>query len=112
MTKKGQAIRPDFISQIPSIVKQTEKVDQSGATEEEQALYALSQFKGWKILEEYVTTLLGEMDAGVVNSIQNGAGFDEIGRNTIVVTMAKEIIQKGILNRVADAIEACERENE
>ena len=107
MTK--QALRPDyFISKLPSFQNDVE-ADKKGATEEEKQLYALAQTKGWKVLSEYFENILDELDNLNAVAIEQGASFDVIGQNTVIVNMAKGIIKK-MLNKVNDAIDACQNE--
>jgi len=109
--KDYKAVRPDkFFSSLPSVVKD-EKAKKKGATEEERALMALSETMGWKILTEYIDRLVDDLDNVNNQAISSGATFEEIGRNTLVVNLAKGIIKK-VKDKVADAKEICEEQPE
>lgn len=107
----GQAIRPDkFFSSIPSFVDDT-TIEQDGVTEEEKILAGLSESGGWKVLKEFIERVTSEMDNINILAISQGATFEEIGKNTMVISLAKGVIGK-ILKKVEDAKEACERPKE
>lgn len=110
MTKiKGQAIRPEtFIQQLPSLQK-AEKVNES-ITDEEKHLYALSNHAGWKALKEYIDRVLTDLDSLNTNAMSQGANFENIGQNAVIITTTKEVIKK-ILNKVSDAKEASENKD-
>ncbi len=104
MPRDNQAIRPDsYFSSLPSVIKD-EEAKKKGATEEERALMALSETMGWKILNEYIEHLVEDLDEVSGRSIADGATFEEIGRNTLVVNLAKGVIKR-VRNKVADAKE-------
>lgn len=103
-----QATRPDFfLSNMPSLVAD-QKAEEKGATEEERQLYSMARTKGWKIWREYLDNVLEDLDNMASVSIENGADFNVIGQNAVVVNATKAIINR-MINRVDDAIEACER---
>jgi len=101
------AIKPNFFAGLPSFLK--DKVAKKGTTNEEKALYAMSVSAGWKIFEEFVDSVLKDVDDINNKAISQGAGFEEIGKNTVVVGIAKGIIKR-LLDKVNDAKEACEAE--
>ncbi len=106
--KDRKAIRPDsYISQLPTFVKDKE-AEKNGATEEEKQLLAMSETGGWRIFSEYVNSALDDLDNLTATLMANGATEQEIGRNTIVISLTKGIIKK-ITDKVNDAKEACER---
>lgn len=107
MAKVKQAIKPDFYANFP-IIKKDLEAKAKGASEEERALYALSLTNGWKILEDYIKEWMNELDRLTDVALEGGASFEEIGRNTIVISFVKGIVQK-ILNKVKDSKEACEQ---
>ena len=81
-----KAVRPDkFFSSLPSIMRD-EEAKKKGITEEERALATLSETLGWKILSEYIDYLIDDLDNVNDQAIANGATFEEIGRNTLVVS--------------------------
>lgn len=105
---KGTALKPDFfMSKMPSIMKDKE-AGEKGADDDERALYALSQMRGWKILEEYIENIIKDLDRINEKAIESGATFDVIGQNAVVINLAKALINK-IPTKVHDAKDACER---
>lgn len=98
------AARPNFLN-IP--VLSTIQNEGKGATDEEKALYAMSKTAGWKILEDVAQRAMRELDNTNKEAIASGASLEEIGRNTVVVNLAQGVIEK-LLNKVTDAVEACE----
>ena len=101
---KKVAIKPEF---RPNIAKE-EEIKTSGATDEEKALYSMSGSKGWTILKEYIDNQIEVLDNINEKAMEAGQNFEEIGKNTVVSNLAKAVIKR-ILNKVADAKEACER---
>lgn len=106
------AITPDyFFKQMPSIREADKEAEKKGASEEERMIFAMTQMKGWLILREYIETLSGELNEVNRTAIQNGASLEEIGRNTVVVSLTQDIISK-ILNKASDAIEVCTQDEQ
>jgi hypothetical protein len=106
-----QAIKPEFFpANMPSI-KKDEEAKKKGVTEEERHLYALSGTAGWRVLSKYAEDMLGDLDNINKIAMEQGMGFEEIGRNSVVVTQTKDIIRR-LLNKVIDAVEACEKQDE
>lgn len=99
------AIKPTFFN-IPSL-KLTEEAEKKGASEEETALYAMSNSKGWAIFEELAKNVLADLDQINAEAIANGSSFEEIGKNTLVISLAKDIINR-LLNKVYDARDTIE----
>lgn len=103
------ALRPDFyFKTVPSLQKE-ETEEKVGITDNERALFAMSKTAGWKVFCEYVETLSRELGETSKAVIESGASMEEIGRNTIVITLTQDIIDKAI-NKVADAVEVCTNE--
>ena len=102
------AIKPDFFfKQLPSLQEADREAEKKGATDDERALYAMSQGRGWVILRDYILDLYNDLNQVNKNAITSGSSLEEIGRNTIVVSLTQDILDK-TLNKVSDAIEACE----
>jgi hypothetical protein len=98
------ALKPDvFFANMPSLVTEAEK---KGASTEEIQLATMAESAGWKVLKEFIGRLIEDLDNKNSVSIANGLGLEEIGLNTIVVTLAKETIKR-IVNKVEDSREAC-----
>lgn len=105
------ALRPDyFFKNIPTLVKDKE-AESKGATDEERFLFALSETKGWTVLSEFIKRLSSDLDQVNKLAISQGAPLEEIGKNTIVVSLAQDVIGK-ILDKVEDAVEACHGEQQ
>jgi hypothetical protein len=102
----SNATRPDFFSKFESLAKKT--ADEKGLTDEEIHLSTLSQQKGWKILTDTKDALLQEFDRLNEQAIATGMSYEEIGKNTLVISLAKGAITR-LWNKVDDANEAYER---
>lgn len=105
--KKGMALRPDYyVTQLPTFIKDKE-AEKKGATDEERQLMAMSETAGWHIFLDYTESAIDDLDNLTAVLMSQGATEEEIGRNTIVVTLTKSIIKK-LVDKVNDAKEACE----
>lgn len=101
----NSAIKSDFFSTMPSLNQ--EKQMKHDVTDEERLLYSLSQQGGWRVLKTYINEILTDLDGATSQAMASGLPFEEIGRNAVVVSLAKDIIKK-IVNKTEDAKEACE----
>jgi nitrate/TMAO reductase-like tetraheme cytochrome c subunit len=101
----NSAIKPNTFN--IAALRAEEVGNKVGATDEEKYLYALTNTKGYRILKEYKDRLLKEVDDATKFAIAEGKPFEEIGKNTVVINLAKDIIEK-LFNRVEDAKEICE----
>ena len=109
MTDK--AMRPDvFFNSLPTIIADR-KAESKGATDDERMLYSMSRSRGWKVLKEYIGSLTRDLEEVSITAMSDGKTFEEIGRNALVVDMAKGII-RNINNKVEDARESCEKDEE
>lgn len=107
-----EAIKPDFFfKNLPSIQQADNEAEKKGANEEERAIFAMSQSKGWLILKETITGLYKDLNEVNKTAIQAGASLAEIGQNTVVVSLTQDLIDK-ILNKVSDAVEACTQDEQ
>lgn len=102
----AKAIRPDFMN-LPSL-KLDGEAKEKGATEEERALYGMYNTGGWKLFEERAEKLISDMEQLNDVAVANGLPYEELGKNTVVISLAKGVLRK-LLNLVSDAKEACER---
>ena len=64
---------------------------------------------GWGVLKGHVDGLLNDLDSLNDQAIESGAGFEEIGRNTLIINMTKGIIKR-MLDKVEDAKDSCEND--
>lgn len=108
MATKKTAVRPDFFANFESL-KRKEEAAKKGTTEEEQAYYSMSLSEGWKLFNKDIENLLAEMDQLNDQAVANGMTYEELGKNTVVISLAKGVIRR-LVNKVEDAKEACERE--
>jgi len=100
-----QAIRPSFIK-LP-ILEVDKEAERRGASDEERVLYAMSKSAGWKAFNDLAQQALIELDNINTQAIQAGATYEELGRNTLVISFTKDIINR-LINKVEDAKESCE----
>ena len=104
------AIRPDFyFKTVPSLQKEETTEEVVGITDGERALFAMSKTAGWKVFCEYLENLSRELGETSKAIISTGASMEDIGRNTLVITLTQDIIDRAV-NRVADAVEVCTNE--
>lgn len=108
MANVQKAVKPDFFRLFGLPIKQEKTQTVSVPTDEEQMLYGLSQTAGWNIIVKYIDELKSDMDKMNDKAIESGAGYEEIGKNTLVINLAKGVINR-IVNKVNDAKEVCER---
>lgn len=98
------AIRPDFFNSLPSIAKDDNRKD---LTDEERFLYGMSNHAGWKVFSEIAEQLVKELDQMNDVAVSQGMTYEELGKNTVVISLAKGIIRK-LMDKVSDSKEACE----
>ena len=104
-----QAIKPSFYN-LPTF-KADEESKEKEVSDEERRLYSLSKSTGWKVLKEYIGNVRNDLDNFNARAMETGANFEEIGKNTVVINLAKGIIER-VLNKVGDAREAIESEEQ
>lgn len=105
---KKTAIRPDFFANFESL-KRNKEAEKKGVTKEEQAYYTMSLTEGWQLFNKEVNRLLEEMDQVNENAVANGMPYEELGKNTVVISLAKGVIRR-LVNIVNDSKEACEQQ--
>lgn len=98
------AIKPDVFKSFQDIDKRTLKQKQDEMSPDDKALSALVDHDGWKVLDEYIEHLKREMDSLVSSAIANGNNFEDVGKLTVVVNLAKEKLY-AVQRRVQDARE-------
>lgn len=107
-----QAIRPDFFfSKLTAVQENDQEAEKKGATEEERAIYAMTQTKGWVIMKDTFDSLYKELNQVNKSAIESGATLEEIGRNTVVVSLVQDILDK-LLNKASDAVDACTQDEQ
>jgi len=102
----ADAIKPNYFN-IPSLQADVE-AQKRGITDEERQLHAMSESGGWKRLTEIKANVLNDLDQINEAAIARGATREEIGDNTIVISLVKGVI-KQLWNKVEDAREAIEQ---
>lgn len=100
------ATRPTILN-IP--VFEEEAKEEGVITEEEKQFYALSRTRGWKQYQAFINELMTDLDKINTDAIGKGVGLEEIGRNTVVISLVKDILNR-TLQKVEDAVEVCEKE--
>jgi len=106
-----QAIKPDFFTANMPSIKKDKEAEKKGATVEERHYYSLSRTAGWRQLKEFIGNMVNDLDKLGSKALAQGLSFEEIGRNAVVITQTKDMIKR-IINKVDDAVEACEKPNE
>ena len=101
------ALKPEFFSTLPTIIKD-KQAEKLGVTTEELQLHALSTSAGWKVLEQYIKDVLEDLDNITDQSMAQGLSLEDIGRNALVANLSKGLIKK-IMAKVTDAREAVEK---
>ena len=109
MAQDNQALKPDnFINKLPAFMGEKEPTSED-ATEEEQQLAAMSRSAGWKVLTEYFERIKEDMETLNETAMANGAGFEQIGQNALVISQVKSVLKR-IVDKVYDAREASEKQ--
>ena len=100
-----QAIKPVF--NIASYIKDKEqpKTDVETLSEDEKTLGYGAKQKFWKVLKAHIENEIDTIDKIAESAIESGMPMDEIGRNTVVVSQVKGVLNK-IFNIVEDSYEA------
>ena len=104
-----QAIKPTtFINQVPTFIREKE-ADAKGLSEEEQQMASMSRTAGWKVLRKFIEQIMEEMDETNDLAIAQGADFEKLGQNALVISQTKQVLRK-LLNKVEDAREAVDKQ--
>lgn len=103
----NSAIKPDFFNNLPTILN-NEKLKGKEVSDDEKDLYSLSKSQGWRILKDYMESLMTDLDDVGNIAMNAGMSFEEIGRNTVIANLSKGVIRK-VLIKISDAVEACEK---
>lgn len=103
---KAQAIRPDFsLNSIPAL----ENIELGeGPSKEERAYFSMTSSEGWKNFLKLKSEVIEDMEKLNRTASAQGLSFEQIGQNTVVINMVKDIVDR-LFNKVADAAEACEQ---
>lgn len=106
MDKKGEALKPVF--NIPSFIQEEKELDVTSLTDDEHTLGTGANSAFWIALKLHINNQLRELEKINEAAIASGMSYEEIGKNTTTITLAKGIINK-IFNIVEDAKEALEK---
>lgn len=106
--KDTAALKPSIFSTLPSLMEEKASID--GSSPEELALHQLSLSEGWRVFKSFTEELLKDLELGTETAMAQGLPFEEIGRNAVVINLAKGIINRQ-LQKVQDAVEAIEQTN-
>lgn len=98
------AVKPDVFQSFQDIDKRTPQEKRKELDPDDIALSGLSGHDGWRVLNEYIEHLKGEMDELVKITIANGNSFEDVGKLTVLVNLSKEKLY-AIQKRVIDAVE-------
>jgi len=102
MADKG-ALKPEIFN-IPHFIEQ-KKTDIEVLTQDEKILAAGADNAFWRTLKKYFDESLAQLDSINDAAIAEGLPMEEIGRNAIVISQVKGVLNK-ISNVVQDAKEA------
>ena len=108
MTDATSAIKPNIFSNLP-VFKGEKEVEVEGITDQEKILGTGSNTAFWKVLKAYMEEVAGNLDSVSDLVIAQGGNYEEVGKNAIVVSLAKGIIKR-IINKVDDSKQAIEEE--
>uniref|UniRef100_A0A6M3J205 Uncharacterized protein n=1 Tax=viral metagenome TaxID=1070528 RepID=A0A6M3J205_9ZZZZ len=101
MADKG-AIRPEIFT-IKGFIQQDKKDDEHTVEEKILATGANNAF--WKTLKKHFENSIQQLDRINEEAIAGGMPLEEIGRNALVISQVKGVLNK-IMNVVEDAKEA------
>jgi hypothetical protein len=97
----NQALRPTSLPDIEPVQEVEEQVIES-VKEDEEDLALVARTRGWEKIVEYIDQINKELDDMVLQALQAGVDFEEIGKRTIVKELTREALNK-LKNRVEDA---------
>lgn len=105
-----EALRPstNFFTEFSSLGEEEGKKDISAVKDEEQKFAHMARTEGWDLLKEMIDEQIQSMDQMVRIAMEQGAGFEEIGRKTAVKEVTKDVLKR-IVERVEEAREASDR---
>lgn len=103
-----QSIKPDFQS-IKGVWEQNKnfELEKKGIDPQDAAFHTLSQMEVWQNLKNYISTLKEGLDAQLTVAVDSNLSREEIGDRTIMVTLAKGLLNS-IINKVEDSRDVVE----
>lgn len=102
-----QAIKPDSFAAFRQIIESNEKQVKSPELREEKKLYEVAISEGWQLIKQHIDNLKLEVDQINQNAMQTGASFEDIGKNSVIIQLTKDLLTK-VVQKVEDAKEAVE----
>lgn len=109
MAKRSKAIKPDKVfPNLPIFLKEKEVKPESLA-DEEKILGQGGKTAFWGVLKDFIEEVVKELDEVNDLAISQGGSYEEIGKNTIVISTTKGIIKK-IIDKVEDSKEALDQQ--
>jgi len=96
MPKSKTAIKPNYFLNFRDIGTVENKDPE---VVEEDSIVSLAHSSGWVVLKEYIENLISGLDEVNQKAMESGASFEELGRNSVVIQLSKETLQK-VINRV------------
>lgn len=100
-----QALKPVF--NIPDFIKKEREKDITEISDEEEILGQGADMAFWLTLKKHIENQIQELDKINEEAIASGMSLEEIGRNTIVISQVKGVLNR-IFNIVDDSKEALE----
>lgn len=100
--QKQQALRPEMFT-IPAMLQQPKDIEE--LTVEEQIVAAGYETRFWKILKGHFDREMEKLEQLQENAMISGLSEQEIGRNTIIISLTKGVLQR-VMSVVKDAKEA------
>lgn len=99
------ALRPDFNGFASLQDTKLEKKEVKEIDPEDAALNAIAHTGGWKLVNDYIDTLIAELDETVTTLMAQKASFEEIGQKASVAAVVKAYMER-IKSKVSDAADA------
>lgn len=103
MADKG-ALKPEILN-IPQFIDRDKKEGIEEITQDEKIFAAGAENAFWRTLKKHFDESIRQLDLVNENAISQGMPMEEIGRNAIVISQVKGVLNK-IINVVEDAKEA------
>jgi hypothetical protein len=98
------ALKPEILN-IPNWISKEKRTDIEELTQDEKVLASGSDNTFWRTLKRYFQDTINQLDQINDAAIANGMPMEEIGRNAIVISQVKGVLNK-VINVVDDAKEA------
>lgn len=97
----SEALRPSNFQSLSSLT-QDENQELEQVKEEEDGMAYIARTQGWETLKEFMAEQVEILDQMVVEAMDKGLSFEELGKRTAVKELTKDVIRR-IISRVEDA---------